>query len=263
VAVRVPRGEAELARARLLEIAPEGFEEVDAGDRLELAAYLDERGEGRARALFGQVSVSPVEPGWEDRWRAFHRPVVAGGLWLGPPWEHAPESMSAVVVDPGRAFGTGAHATTRACVELLADLGRGSCLDAGCGSGVLAVAAVRLGFAPVVAVDADPEAVEVARATARLNRAPVEVRPADVLRDELPPADVVVANIELAVVEGLLARSPAPTAVTSGYRSDEAPRTPGWERAGRMELEGWAADLLVADGVRPPGGGRRPARSRP
>jgi ribosomal protein L11 methyltransferase len=154
--------------------------------------------------------------------------------------------MSAVTVDPGRAFGTGAHATTRACVELLADVERGSCLDAGCGSGVLAVAAVRLGFEPVVAVDLDPEAVAVARATARRNGARVEVRLADVLEDELPHADVVVANIELAVVEALLARAPAATAVTSGYLASEAPAVAGWERAGRRELEGWAADLLVA-----------------
>jgi len=263
VAVRVPRDEAELARARLLELAPAGFEEVEAGDTLELAAYLEEQGEDLVRALFGQVSVSSVEPGWEDRWRAFHRPVVAGGLWLGPPWEPPPAGMSAVVVDPGRAFGTGAHPTTRACVELLADLERGSCLDAGCGSGVLAVAAVRLGFEPVVAVDLEPDAVEVARATARLNRARVEVRRADVLRDELPPADVVVANIELAVVEGLLARSPARVAVTSGYLSDEGPRMPGWERAARVELEGWAADVLLADRAGSTAGGNRRARSFP
>ena len=199
------------------------------------------------RAAFGEAESAPVEPGWEDRWRAFHRPVVAGGLWIGPPWEPVSAGAHAVVVDPGRAFGTGAHPTTRATIELLAGLGGGgSCLDAGCGSGVVAVAAARLGFAPVVAVDVDPAAVEAASATARLNGVAVDVRLRDVLRDELPETDLVVANIELAAVERLLARLAAKTAVTSGYLAHETPSAPGWERTGRLELEGWAADVLTA-----------------
>lgn len=241
----MPAGEAETARARLLALAPAGFEEVEGDGWLELALYADETGEERARAAFGDVAVSPVEAGWEDRWRSFHRSVVVSGLWVGPPWEHPPDGVSAVVVDPGRAFGTGAHPTTRACIELLADLERGSCLDAGCGSGVVAVAAVRLGFGPVVAVDLDPEAVEAAEATAQRNGVAVGVRRADVLRDELPRTDVLVANIELGVVEAVLRRAPARVAVTSGYLAHEAPAAAGWERAARLELEGWAADVLV------------------
>ena len=91
-------------------------------------------------------------------------------------------ASAAVVVDPGRAFGTGAHPTTRACIELLARLDRGSLLDAGCGSGVVSVAAARLGFAPVVAVDVDEVAVEIARETARANGVEVHAFRADVLR---------------------------------------------------------------------------------
>lgn len=151
-----------------------------------------------------------------------------------------------MVVDPGRAFGTGAHPTTRACVELLSRIERGSLLDAGCGSGVLAVAACRLGFGPVHALDEDAAAVEVAAATASRNDVPVSTSVADVLRDELPAVDVVVANIELRVVDALLARKPASVAVTSGYLAHEAPVAPGWERADRVELEGWAADVLRA-----------------
>ena len=208
--------------------------------------YVDGAGEERMRAAFDEVESVPVEGGWEDRWRAFHRPVVAGGLWIGPPWEPVPAGAHAVVVDPGRAFGTGAHPTTRACIELLAGVERGSCLDAGCGSGVLAVAAARLGFAPVVAVDVDPAAVEVASATARLNGVAVDVRLADVLRDELPETDCVVANIELAAVEQLLGRLTAKAVVTSGYLAHQTPSAPGWERTARLELEGWAADALGA-----------------
>ena len=131
--------------------------------------YTDAAGEAEIRAAFPHALAEPVEAGWEDRWKEFHRPARAGGLWIGPPWEPPPAGEPAVVVDPGRAFGTGAHPTTRACIELLARLERGSLLDAGCGSGVLAVAAARLGFAPVFAVDADPVAVDGRAETVRSN----------------------------------------------------------------------------------------------
>jgi len=242
----VPAAEAEIARARLVALAPEGFEEVPLDEELELAVYVDSDGEKRMLAAFPDASSAPVEVGWEDRWRAFHRPVRAGGLWIGPPWEPVPAGEAAVVVDPGRAFGTGGHPTTRACIELLSRVGRGSLLDAGCGSGVLAVAAARLGFEPVFALDHDPAAVEAAERTARANEVDVSVSPADVLTDELPRVDVVVANIELRPVEALLARHPAATAVTSGYLAADTPSAEGWERAERIELEGWAADVLVA-----------------
>ena len=168
----------------------------------------------------------------------------AGGLWIGPPWEVTPPGEVTVVVDPGRAFGTGAHATTRACVELLAGLERGSVLDAGCGSGVLSVAALRLGFSPVFAVDADPVAVETTARTAEANGVVVTAAMSDVLVAELPEADVVVANIALPIVERLLRRRPAPTAVASGYLAHEAPASPGWVHVTRLELDGWAADVL-------------------
>lgn len=241
----VSREEAEIVRARLLELFPEGIEEVDAREAVELVVYTDDLGEARLRQAFGQVSSEAVAPGWEDRWRDFHRPVRAGGLWLGPPWQTPPQDEPAVIVDPGRAFGTGAHPTTRACIELLAGLERGSLLDAGCGSGVLAVAAVRLGFAPVLALDVDPTAVAAARNTARQNGVSLSVRQADVLRDDLAPADVVVANVELRLVEALLGRLHGGVAVTSGYLADEAPNAPGWEVMRRVELEGWAAHALA------------------
>jgi ribosomal protein L11 methyltransferase len=194
---------------------------------------------------YAQATAEPVAEGWEDGWKEFHRPAVAGGLWIGPPWISPPAEAVAVVVDPGRAFGTGAHPTTRACIELLSSLGRGSLLDAGCGSGVVAVAAVRLGFAPVTAVDVDPVAVEVAKRTGHTNGVVLDAWRADVLVDELPSADVVVANIELGVVEALLARIDARTTVTSGYLASERPEAPGWRAVERIELEGWAADVLA------------------
>lgn len=240
--MRVPTSEAEIAAARLLDRFPAGLEELQIDDRVELAVYTDAAGEKELRAAFSDVRVEAVEPGWEDRWKEFHRPVLAGGLWIGPPWIAPPADEPAVVVDPGRAFGTGAHPTTRACIGLLSKLERGSLLDAGCGSGVVAVAAVRLGFAPVHAVDVDEVAVDVASATAHQNDVVVDVFKADVLRDELPDADVVVANIDLRIVEQLLERVVARVAVTSGYLDSETPAMSGWTRVDRLEVEGWAAD---------------------
>ena len=118
----------------MLVVFPEGFEEADRGDRLELAAYTDDRGEERARAEFGEVVLSEVPDDWEERWKRFHRPVTVAGLWVGPPWESPPPAAPAVVIDPGRAFGTGSHRTTRLCLELLGELPRTSLLDVGCGS---------------------------------------------------------------------------------------------------------------------------------
>jgi ribosomal protein L11 methyltransferase len=213
---------------------------------VELSVFTDAAGESRLRAAFADVSSQVVAPGWEDRWKEFHRPVRAGGLWIGPPWIDAPPGEKAVVVDPGRAFGTGAHPTTRACVELLSRLERGSMLDAGCGSGVVSVAAAQLGFRPVFAVDVDDIAVEVASETARANAVEVHVARADVLVDELPATDLVVANIERPIVERILLRVPARAALTSGYFAAERPDVAGWDAVERLELEGWAADVLVA-----------------
>lgn len=198
------------------------------------------------RAAYPGAAAETVEPGWEERWKEFHRPAVVAGLWIGPPWIAPPAGAPTVVVDPGRAFGTGAHPTTRASIELLDRVERGSLLDAGCGSGVVAVAAARLGFGPVLGVDVDPVAVEVAAETARANGVDVDFRVADVLADALPAADIVVANIELRVVERLLERAPARVAVTSGYLASERPAVAGWDALERVEVDGWAADVLVA-----------------
>ncbi len=103
---------------------------------------------------------------------AFHRPVeVAGRLLVRPPWEPPRAGLLDVEIDPGMAFGTAQHGTTRACLELLAGLPgpRAGLLDAGCGSGVLSIAARRLGFDPVWSVDFDPLAVDATIANARRN----------------------------------------------------------------------------------------------
>jgi len=238
------RDDLESVLARILDLVPEGVEQIDEGDQVRIAAYVDVSAVARLRRDFPAASSTPVEPGWEESWKAFHRPVRAGGLWIGPPWLEAPGGEPTVVIDPGRAFGTGAHATTRLCVELLAGVERGSLLDVGCGSGVLSIAAARLGFGPLVAVDSDPVAVEATKANAARNGVPVGAECLDITAADPPAADVATANIALMTVERLLPRLDARVAITSGYLATEHPAAPGWTRAERREVEGWAADVL-------------------
>jgi ribosomal protein L11 methyltransferase len=229
----------------MLELFPGGFEEVDRPGGVELAAYTDSAGEERLWAFFGGARSAAVEGGWEDRWRAFHRPVRVGRLWVGPPWEEPDGDALAVVVDPGRAFGTGSHATTRLCLEALQALVPASLLDVGCGSGVLSVAAALLGFSPVTSVDVEEPSVEATRANAAVNGVDLDVRL--VATDErLPRADVVVANISHESVEALTARIECTTLVTSGYLEHEVPALPGFEHVARRRLDGWACDVSRA-----------------
>jgi ribosomal protein L11 methyltransferase len=184
------------------------------------------------------VEVDDVAAGWEDGWRAFHHGVRIGRLWVGPPWEEPPADAVAVVIDPGRAFGTGAHATTRLCLELLQGVEPTSVLDVGCGSGVLSVAAAKLGFSPVTAMDIDEVSLETTGANAVANGVSVEVG------TELRPAELAVMNIALDVVERMLPRLPVERAITSGYLERDEPQVAGWHRLERRVRDGWAADLL-------------------
>jgi len=226
-------GEAELVL--LLHIFPDGVEELDGA----FAVYADEPPLG-----FDVVEVEDVPDGWEDRWRTFHHGVVVGRFWIGPPWEEPPADAEAIVIDPGRAFGTGAHPTTRLALELLQDERAGSVLDVGCGSGVVAIAAAKLGIPRVAAVDVDDAAVEATRTNAHANGARLEAFRADAFTDELPEAELVVANIALEPVERVLARLEAARAITSGYLERDRPDAAGWRLRERRTRDGWAADVL-------------------
>lgn len=227
--MRVPLERAEEARAELLEFAAHGFEERDLPGALELAVYGGPEVEASLRAGFDEVSSESVEPGWEDNWRAFHRPIEIGKLWVGPPWEEPAKGLLPVVIDPGGAFGTGAHPTTQLCLELLQELEPASLLDVGCGSGVLAIAAARLGFAPVTALDNDPEAIEATLTNAKANGVSLDVRLADVLAATLPPAEVAVCNISLQALEALAPGLNCGALVASGFLAAEQPRLTPYE----------------------------------
>jgi ribosomal protein L11 methyltransferase len=228
----------------MIELFPAGFEELEHADGVELVAYTDAGGEERLWAAFGEVRSDEVAPDWKERWREFHRSVRVGSLWIGPPWEQPPADADAVVVEPGRAFGTGGHATTRLCLELLAGLDRGSLLDVGCGSGVLSIAALRLGFGPVIAVDHDPAALDATARNANTNGVELELRYADALAEPLPTTDVVVANIARETVEQLGPLLDSLALVTSGYLEQDDPVLPGFRRDDRRTAGGWAADLF-------------------
>jgi ribosomal protein L11 methyltransferase len=231
----------------MLELLPDGFEEVERGDSVELAGYVGRDGEARLRAAFRHATSEPVPDDWPDRWRSFHHAVRVGSLWVGPPWEPAPDDVTAIVIDPGRAFGTGAHPTTRLSLELLQGLERGSFVDVGCGSGVVAIAAAKLGFTVVDALDVDPVATEVASANAARNGVQLPIRTADALTSTLPGSDVAVANIAFDLIEALAPRLSVDALIASGYPVTERPEAAGLRHVVRATADGWAADLYRRD----------------
>jgi ribosomal protein L11 methyltransferase len=248
--------------AALLEIAPAGFEQVDGEESVEFALYGSPgelptfpEGEAEIGGVRVQVRGEEVPDDWEERWKRFHVPVlVAGKLWVRPPWEEPAirPGVTEVVIDPGRAFGTGTHPTTRLCLELMLDLGgRGSFTDLGCGSGVLAIAAAKLGFAPVHAYDSDRLAIEATNLNARDNAVALDTVERFDLRTGVPTlGDVVAANLMrpllLTLAEAMGERPPV--LIASGLLDHEADEVaaafaPLAERR-RLSMKGWSALLL-------------------
>jgi ribosomal protein L11 methyltransferase len=227
----------------MLEIFPGGFEEVDRSDGVELVAYTDAAGEERLWHAFGGVRGEDVAADWRDRWREFHKPVRIGPLWIGPPWHEAPPDATAVVIDPGRAFGTGAHPTTQLCIELVLEQAPSSVVDLGCGSGVLAIAAAKLGFRPVLALDDDPNAISATRSNAAANGVQVDTRRLDVFAEDLPETGLALANITRAALGGLAPRLRSRRLVSSGYLPTDPAECAPLRHLRRVTRDGWAADL--------------------
>ncbi len=279
LALRVRRADAELVLAELLELAPGGVEEVDIdGETIEYAVYgppgeLPELPELQAAAGAALVAVSTTElaDDWADRWREFHKPLVLGErLAVRPPWEPAQATALDLVIDPGRAFGTGAHATTRLCLELLlaTDLdhpagGAGEnkstgyrTIDLGCGSGVLAIAAAKLGHAPVLALDYDQLAVDATIENAAVNGVSelIETRRFNLLDEPLGPAPLVLANLLRPLLLAWSTTTLTATAhdriIASGLLEHEADEVSqaiavhGYRERRRLVSGDWAALLL-------------------
>lgn len=251
--------------AELLELAPSGVEEVAVDDgAIEYAVYgapgeLPALPALRAAAGDALVDVTSAEiaDDWRERWRAYHRPAVVGKqLTVRPPWEPAGTTPLDVVIDPGQAFGTGAHATTRLCLELLLELPpSGSLLDLGCGSGVLAIVAARLGFAPVVAADNDPAAVAAASANSAINAVDIEIRRLDLRSEPVTRADTIAANLAAPLLDrwagDMAGSSEIPRRVIAGGllagevdSVAEAFAAARLYETRRREQDGWAALLL-------------------
>jgi len=237
LAVRCRPELAERVLADLVELAPGGIEEEQGDGYVEYAIYgapgeLPALPDLEAIAGDGLVAVTSAEipDDWADRWQDFHRPLDVGGrLWVRPSWEAPREGTIDIVVDPGQAFGTGAHPTTRMCLELLLELAdaghaRGALADWGTGSGVLAIAAAKLGFGPIVACDHEPAALEAARVNARANGVELELRRANLRQQPPPQAPTVVANLTTPILREIsqrLERAPE-RLVCSGLLAGEA-----------------------------------------
>jgi ribosomal protein L11 methyltransferase len=262
LAVRVEREHAEPVLAELLDLIPAGLEEreVDAGT-VEYVLYgaageLPELGAVRAAAggALVDVSTSELPDDWDERWRSFHVALDVGPLRVRPPWEPAREGALDVVIDPGQGFGTGAHPTTRLVLELLSDLPpAGALADWGCGSGILAIAAAKLGWAPVLGCDHDPASVDATLEGAAANAVALEVSRRDLRREPGPFAPTVLANLVrplLLDVAALMERAPD-RLIASGLQVDEADQVVaafarhGLREARRREGGGWAAVELV------------------
>jgi ribosomal protein L11 methyltransferase len=256
LAVRVHRAHAEIVLAELLELAPDGVEETQIGEEVIEYAVYGAPGElpslpdlkAAAGPALVEISTSETADDWQERWRRFHRPILVrapaqGGdsgslgatpaLYVRPPWEDsaAGDGVEEIVIDPGQAFGTGAHATTRLCLELMLEmaslgLASGPLLDVGTGSGVLAIAAARLGFAPVLALDHELQSVEAAQVNASVNGVGIAVERFDLRNESLPQLGgaVVLANLLLPLLLELsrTIAEPPSELVASGLLREQA-----------------------------------------
>jgi ribosomal protein L11 methyltransferase len=257
--IRVRADRAELALAELLPLLGAGAEERELDGEVEYALYapageLPSRDDIRSLAgdALLDVSSEPVPAGWERRWHEFLRPVRVGELVVRPPWIEG--GADDLVIDPGVFFGAGTHATTRLCLALLLDSEPGGALcDWGAGTGVLAVAAARLGWEPVTAVEVDPGALEVILTNAQRNGVTVKPKRLDLGATPAAWAPTVTANLtrELLLRVAQVVEHPPERLLASGMLRDEvddvvaAYAALGLRERRRIEDGDWAAVALV------------------
>lgn len=247
--------------AEIWALAALGCREGEARDgRIELAVWREAADADGAVlvALLQRVGIAATVQqatetvDWQEALRYHHQPVTIGNrLRLRPPWADVEPGLVDVIIDPGMAFGTGQHATTRGCLELLLTLpAQGPLLDAGCGSGVLAIAACKLGFDPVTAIDFDHLATEATAKNAAANGVVIRTVLGDLTAVELDGSATIVANLTatiLAQIAPLLARTPPARLIVSGITDREVDTTLavfaplGLLMVERTGADGWAA----------------------
>jgi ribosomal protein L11 methyltransferase len=272
LAVRVAAADADTVLADLLELAPAGLEERELGDgRIEYVIYgapgeVPELGTLQAAAGGARIEVhsEQVADDWAERWKAFHPPVDVAWrlrrLRVRPPWEPpaAEPDVVDIVIEPGQAFGTGSHHTTRLCLQLLLEqepdaTNEPAVADWGCGTGVLAIAAARLGHEPVVAVDNDPFSVAAAQHNAEANGVSLQTARVDLRREPGPWAPLVLANLvrPLLLEVAALMERPPDRLIASGLLREEADDVAaafaerGLRERDRRFASEWAALLLA------------------
>ncbi len=265
--VTVSRETNEAVANFLMEQGSPGLQSEDAGEHVMLTAYFADTPPLERLRRFCTGIGAPLGPGaidtrriaeedWAENWKLHFRSQCIGKrLYVCPPWDSAaPEGRVAIVIDPGMAFGTGQHATTRGCLRLL-DRAVGvnpirRALDLGTGSGVLAIALAKLGVPTVYAIDTDGQALAVARSNAARNGVQQCIAFAASLDEVHGPFDLVVANLFSAILTQLAARLCALTdaqglILCSGFLTDEERRVrEAYEASGlaaraREEEDGW------------------------
>ncbi len=228
--------------AALDEFRPTAVDDLPDGTRVYFSAPVDrDRGLTTARVwphADAVIAIDVPDEDWAERSQASVQAVRVRNITVAPPWDSLPASTGTslvIVIQPSMGFGTGHHASTRLCLDLLQDvaLAGASMLDVGTGSGVLALAAWKLGGGRVVGIDVDPDAVSSARESADLNAAAaaIDLRVADLQAGAAGlggPFDVVTANLTGAMIErhaDALARllRPGGTLIASGFQTDEEP----------------------------------------
>ena len=252
----------------LIEVGAPGVELREACAGTEIIAYFSTRPPVAAlRVLLTDLGCSPGrivtrrinDEAWDETWKRRCRPQAVGRrIYVRHSWdaERIPAGRLPVVIDPGMAFGTGDHATTRSCLLLAEDIATGipprRVLDCGTGSGILAITLAKLGAAEVWAVDTDPVARGVALANASLNAVADRVHVAASIDAISPPFDLILANLFADLLVELAPRfrglaAPTGFVVCAGFLTNDAERVAhGFRREGfgitrQVREEGWVA----------------------
>ena len=235
----------EMMLAEIDACAPTAVEPLDRGVRLFFASPAHRaRAAATVAALDATLDLTSMDvpdDDWAERSQAAVRAIRVGALTIAPPWDMSPHAgRDVIVIQPSMGFGTGHHASTRLCLQLLRELGVAGArvLDVGTGSGVLGIAASRLGAAQVLAIDCDGDALTSARENVALNGEGASIRLQHVELASLPPElsaasfDIVLANLTAAVLirhaETLARRlAPAGVLIASGFGQDELTEVAG------------------------------------